>query len=92
MKGTLLKGASRRLVVVRSRESKLFEEAHFILREESSDLSMPDLLTEANRIVESSHFPTPRRQHHKRNLHFAAGLFTGAAIEAMGLTIYLLLR
>lgn len=92
MKGTLLRGASRRMVIVRSKDSKLFEEAHFILREESADPSMPDLLTEANRIVESSHFPVPRRQSGKRNLQFAAGLFVGTAIEAVGLVIYFLFR
>lgn len=92
MKGALLKGASRRMVVVRSRDSKLFEEAHFILREDSVEPSMPDLLSEANRIVESSRFPTNRRCGSKKNVQFVIGLLTGAAIEAMGLMIYFLFQ
>ncbi len=92
MKGTLLKGASRRMVVVRSRDSKLFEEAHFILREEREESTLPDLLEEANRIVEQSHFPANKRRAGKRGAPFAAGIFTGAAIEALGLAVYFLFR
>ncbi|MBQ8287640.1 MAG: hypothetical protein IJX76_02575 [Clostridia bacterium] len=92
MKGTLLKGANRRVVVVRSRDSKLFEEAHFILREESIDAALPDLLDEANRIVEKSHFPAPRRNVRKNGFPFAAGVFAGAAVEALGLIVYFLFR
>ncbi|MBQ8383302.1 MAG: hypothetical protein IJX47_08880 [Clostridia bacterium] len=92
MKGTLLKGANRRMVVVRSRDSKLFEEAHFILREESADAALPDLLEEANRIVEKSHFPAPRRAIRKNGIPFTAGVFMGAGVEALGLAVYFLFR
>ena len=92
MKGTLLKGASRRMVVVRSRDSKLFEEAHFILREEAADPTLPDLLAEANRIVEKSHFPTSRRTACRKGYSFAAGVFAGAIAEALGLAVYFLCR
>lgn len=92
MKGTLLKGANRRMVVVKSRDSKLFEEAHFIMREETADSAMPELLAEANRIVEQSQFPSSCRNFPKKGLPFAAGVFAGALIESLGLLIYLLLR
>ncbi len=92
MKETMLKGASRRIVVVKSRDSKVFEEAHFILREGSDGQTLPDLLTEANRIVEKSCFPAPRKRVGKRGAAFAAGVFSGAAIEAAGLLLYLLFR
>lgn len=92
MKGTLLKGASRRIVIVKSNDSKLFEEAHFILREAPADAPLADLLEEANRIVEKSRFPAPKKAGKSKHLQFAAGLFTGAAIEALGLILFLLLR
>lgn len=90
MKDALLKGSSRRLVVVRSRDSKLFEEAHFIMREENADYPLPDLLAEANRIVEKSHFPPPSRSVRRPSFTFAAGILTGAMIEALGLAVYFL--
>lgn len=91
MKDAMLKGSNRRLVVVRSRDSKLFEEAHFILREENADQPLADLLEEANRIVEKSHFPTHARTFRRSRLSFSAGILVGASIEAVGLAIYLLL-
>lgn len=92
MKETLLKGACRRMVVVRSNDSKLFEEAHFILREEHADAPLVDLLAEANRIVEKSRFPSPQKVKKRKNLPFALGVLTGAAVEALGLVLFLLLR
>lgn len=92
MKDTLLKGASRRVVVVKSRDSKLFEEAHFILREEHEADSLPDLLEEANRIVEQSRFPRSKRKSKRSGILFGVGLFSGAAIEAVGILLCMLLR
>ena len=91
MKDAMLKGTSRRLVVVRSRDSKLFEEAHFIMREENADQPLADLLAEANRIVEKSYFPTHARSLRRPGLSFSAGILVGASIEALGLAIYFLL-
>ena len=87
MKGTLLRGANRRVVVVKSRDSKLFEEAHFLLREEPIDASMPALLDEANRIVEEMQIVPPRRPRGANRWLFGVGLLTGAALEAAGLLL-----
>lgn len=92
MKGTLLRGTSKRMVSVKSNDSKLFEEAYFILREDLAEMPLPDLLEEANRIVEKSRFPVPSKTGKRKNWQFAAGLFTGTAIEALGLVLFLLLR
>lgn len=92
MKDTLLRGASRRVVVVKSRDSKLFEEAHFILREEHEADALPDLLEEANRIVEQSRFPKPKRKSKRSGILFAVGLFAGAAIETAGILLCMLFR
>ena len=92
MKGVLLRGTNKRMVIVKSNDSKLFEEAQFILREDHAEPSLPDLLEEANRIVENSRFPTPPKKSKRRNWQFVAGIFTGALIEAIGLVLYLLIR
>lgn len=92
MKSVLLRGTNKRMVIVKSNDSKLFEEAQFILREDQAEPSLPDLLEEANRIVENSRFPTPSKKAKRRNWQFAAGVFTGALIEAIGLVLYLLIR
>lgn len=92
MKGTLLRGASRRVVVVKSRDSKLFEEAHFLLREEQSAAPLPDLLEEANRIVEEMQIVPPRRPRTGHRWLFVAGLLAGALLEAAGLLLAQLLR
>lgn len=92
MKDTLLKGASRRVVVVKSRDSKFFEEAHFLLREAHEADALPDLLEEANRIVEQSRFPKPKRKNKRGGFLFGAGLFAGALIEAIGILLCMLLR
>lgn len=92
MKETLLRGASRRVLVVKSRDSKLFEEAHFLLREEQSQVPLPALLDEANRIVEATRIPRPKRHRGKRYLPFMTGLLVGALIEAAGILLAGLLR
>ena len=92
MKGTLLRGATRRVVVVKSRDSKLFEEAHFLLREEQTEVPMPALLDEANRIVEELRITPPRRHKGGHRWIFGAGLLVGAALEAAGLFLAYLLR
>lgn len=92
MKGTLLRGASRRVVVVKSRDSKLFEEAHFLLREEQIETPLPALLDEANRIVEELQIVPPRRHKGTHRWLFGAGLIAGAALETVGLLLAYFLK
>ena len=56
----MLRGSQKRMIVVRTRDSRLFEEAYFVMRKEaeSADLHRPDMLWEANRILENSLPPT----------------------------------
>jgi hypothetical protein len=52
----MLKGAEKRMIVVRTRDSRMFEEAYFVVRPEA-DRGMgteTDMLREANRILEGS--------------------------------------
>jgi hypothetical protein len=52
----MLKGAEKRMIVIRTRESRVFEEAYFVLRRDAPRVEgEADMLREANRILESSH-------------------------------------
>jgi hypothetical protein len=56
----MLRGAEKRMIVVRTKDSRLFEEAYFVVRPEAGNGTdgdtdtRPDMLWEANRILESS--------------------------------------
>ena len=48
----MIKGAQKRMIVVKTGESRVFEEAYFVLRRESRADRL-DMLAEANRIIEN---------------------------------------
>jgi hypothetical protein len=55
----MLRGSQKRMIVVRTRDSRLFEEAYFVIRRSADEHSGDaddewDMLREANRILESS--------------------------------------
>lgn len=82
----IYKGCERRVIVVKSASSKHFEEAHFFLRAvEESAASMPELLREANRIVERSLLPPVQRRSRERRKWFWRGFSIG--VMALGLLL-----
>ena len=55
----MLRGSQKRMIVVRTRDSRLFEEAYFVIRRSADEHGGDaddewDMLREANRILESS--------------------------------------
>ena len=57
----MLRGSQKRMIVVRTRDSRVFEEAYFVMRREAAgsgvgnrDDDELDMLWEANRILENS--------------------------------------
>ncbi len=89
----MIKGCTRRVIVVKNVTSDIFEEAHFYLRASSvseKSHSEADFLSEANRIV-SSHdassavfpivsLPKKKTRHSLRDaLFFVFGFFSAAA-------------
>lgn len=52
----MLKGAQKRMIVIRTRNSRLFEEAYFVMRRDLPESTRhgSDMLGEANRIIERS--------------------------------------
>ena len=47
----MIKGAQKRIVVVKNTDSRIFSEAHFVLKEGGKGESNEDLLSEAKRII-----------------------------------------
>ena len=81
----MLRGTQRHMIVVRTRNSPLFEEAYFVMRRGADKLEVdqPDMLWEANRIIENS-LPASCEEHgdslwkwSKRGLWFLFGSLCG---------------
>lgn len=58
----MLKGAQKKMIVVKTADSKLFEEAYFVVRRDTMS-SCDDMVGEANRIIDSC---TPKRKEKNR--------------------------
>lgn len=60
----MIRGAEKRMIVVRTRDSRMFEEAYFVVRPEADrdGREEADMLWEANRILETS-MATCRGEH-----------------------------
>ncbi len=69
----MIKGAQKRMVIVKTTDSDLFEEAHFVMRREESG-SKSDILTEANRIIEACGGRRKRREGIFRKHKVACGI------------------
>lgn len=50
----MVKGVSRQVIVVKSPEPQLFEQAIFILKEDAKGITDAQLLKEANQVIRSS--------------------------------------
>lgn len=91
----MLRGAKKNMIVVRTRDSRVFEEAYFVMRRDRriETADDPDILWEANRILETAipqaeragaHTKTPEKPGILKNLlWFGAGLLSGGVIGAI---------
>ena len=61
----MVKGISRQVIVVRSPDPKMFEQAIFILRDGQQGITDEALLKEANRLI--------GKQHSRKKAYMAAG-------------------
>lgn len=74
----MIKGVQRKMIVVKTDKSNVFETAYFVLRSDAGkeDREARDMLSEANRIVnESTEKKRPRERKNKRFGRFAAFCF-----------------
>ena len=90
----MIKGAQKKIVVVRTRESRFFEEAYFVMRKDIPPVCRDnsDIVAEANRIVRQS-TDKHRRQaidsallgasRISKLIAFGTGLLAGGGITAL---------
>ena len=66
----MLRGAKKNMIVVRTRDSRMFEEAYFVMRRNAGITATDesDMLWEANRILEST---VPHSSHEPRKAETA---------------------
>lgn len=81
----MLKGAQKRMYVVKLGEDSLFEEAYFVLRREATATAGGDMVSEANKIIRQSASPQAVQKGKARlswqiALGFLCGLVTGGGI------------
>ena len=81
----MIKGARKQMIVVRTGNSRFFDEAYFVLREDAQKerRKSTDILNEANRILSEiapEHSPTPKKQNQKW-FFFGIGGLCGAILS-----------
>lgn len=84
----MLKGYQRRLIMVPTKSSPLFETAYFILRKETEQRNPRpnEMICEATRIIEEQSVNAKKKSLKKRHLAIAFGL--GAALGALILGLF----
>ncbi len=84
----MIKGAQKQMIVIRTGDSRYFDEAYFVLRREIKPPrpGRNDMLTEANRILEE-HAPTvysPAKKRVPRGiLFFLSGILCGGGVAVL---------
>lgn len=89
----MIKGAQKQLIVLRTQNSRYFDEAYFVVRKEikTKNSNTGDMLREATRILEESELspPSVSKKKGKGWFFFLLGIFLGA-ITAAAVCILLL--
>ena len=84
-----LKGTEKKIIYLKSSDSRLFCEAFFVLREDAHAPAERDMLAEANRILDEHLMRSPRRAA-PRVLFPLLCFFFGAALASLVfLTVFL---
>ncbi len=87
----MLKGAQKRMIVVKTADSRIFEEAYFVMRGESTS-SNSDMVGEANRIIEScTGKGREMRQSLQNKLLLPLCTFLGGSFVGCGITLAVML-
>ncbi len=82
----MIKGAQKQMIVVRTGDSRYFDEAYFVLRREVKPKrsTRDEMLKEANRILEESGIDLPKRKRLPRGLLlFFAGILCGVVAAVL---------
>ena len=89
-----MRGYQKRVVFVRNPNSRLFDEAYFVLRDgESASVPNGDMVAEATRIIEQelalSASGDKQKTHRRRRFLIGCGLFMFGALSALGVAAFL---
>ena len=84
----MLKGAQKKMIVIKTSDSEIFEEAYFVVKG-GVERSQPDMVSEANRIIEGC--GEKRRERKSRDMKaliipvisFMTGTFFGGGIAIL---------
>ena len=91
----MLKGYQRRMIMVPTKSSPLFETAYFILRRETekTEPRTDEMLCEATRIIKGTEVSKKKKRFQKRHLllAFIAGGFSGGTVLTLAWWIFTLL-
>ena len=83
----MIKGAQKRMIVLKTGNSRYFDEAYFVLRREIEAETEPDtaILAEADRILreQTHHTSQPRKRRVRAWCFFLCGILLGAITAAL---------
>ena len=82
----MIKGAQKQMIVVRTGDSRYFDEAYFVLRREVKTRrhACGEMLSEADRILRESGLEPPRRRRIPRGVWlFLLGSLAGAGLAVL---------
>ena len=83
----MIKGAQKKMIVVRTADSPIFEEAYFVMRNASSS-GERDMIDEANRIIDQSGAGRRERRRGMSNaLIFSICSFMGGSVVGAAITL-----
>lgn len=89
----MVKGAQKQMIVIKTGDSRYFDEAYFVLRREvkGSRSARQDILAEANRILEecACEGSEPKKRLSRAWLLFIGGLLCGA-LPTLAVFLFLL--
>ena len=82
----MLRGAKKNMIVVRTRDSRVFEEAYFVIRPDTGTTAVDDadMLWEANRILENT-TPSPCPSSRTSSARNSKGLWRGLLWYGLGI-------
>ena len=88
----MLKGAQRRMIVVKTADSRIFEEAYFVIKTDT-DSDELDMVAEAERIIDAALPKADRKRagsvRRKEIVFGLCGMLGGIVLGSLGLFILL---
>ena len=83
----MIKGARKEMIVVRTGNSRYFDEAYFVLRDDAQKEKQKStsILDEANRILDeiTPEFPMSEKKKNRGWMFFAVGTLCGAVLSVI---------